>query len=74
MDMGEQGHAPCKSSNSKNPQSHSSQLLWASTSQRVGGGRHLPTIERNVQPRVLECASLACSMTGGLMSALGCGI
>ena len=47
---GKHGHAPCKTSRSKNPQSHGS------------------------QPRILECASLACSMTGGLMSALGCGL
>ena len=31
-------------------------------------GRHLPTIERKVQPRMLVGASLACSMTGSLMS------
>ena len=37
-------------------------------------GRQMPAIERKVQPRILEGTSLACSMEGGLMSALGCGL
>ena len=33
---GKQGHAPCKSSSSKNPKG--SQLLWSSTSPKIGVG------------------------------------
>ena len=36
-------------------------------------GLHLFTINTKVQPRILECESLACSMSGGVMGALGCG-
>ena len=35
------------------------------------GEQHLPTIKRKVQLCILEFASLACSMTGILMSAFG---
>ena len=34
----------------------------------------MPTIERKVQPNILEHATIACSMTGGLIDALGCGL
>ena len=67
MVSSKQGHAPCKISNSINP--NGSQLLWALTSPMVGGVRHLPTIKRKVPPRILEHASIACRRTGGLMGA-----
>ena len=37
-------------------------------------GWHLPTVKTQVHPRILERASIACSMTGGLMGALWCGL
>ena len=30
--------------------------------------------KRKVQPRILESASIACSITGNMMSAIGCGL
>ena len=36
------------------------------------GGRHLPTIKRMVPSLIPEHASIACSMTGGLVGALCC--
>ena len=43
MLRGKQVHAPCKTSSSKNPSDHGSQLLWAPTSSKVGvGGTCLP--------------------------------
>ena len=38
------------------------------------GGRHLPTIESKVQPSILELTCIDCSMTGGLLGTLGCGL
>ena len=38
------------------------------------GGRHLPTIKRKVQTRILEHEGLTCNMTGGLISAFGYGL
>ena len=53
------------------PKNHGSQLLWAPASPKVGVGGKMPTIKRKVQPCILERASLAYSMTGGLLSAFG---
>ena len=36
-------------------------------------GLHLSSIKGKVQPRLLKRASIACSMTGGVMGFLGCG-
>ena len=38
------------------------------------GEQNLLFIKRKEQPCILECASIACSMTGGLIGALGCGL
>ena len=38
------------------------------------GERHLPVIRRKVQPRLMEHVGIACSTTGGLIGALGCGL
>ena len=62
MVMVNQGHAPCMTSSSKNP--HGSQLLWMPNSPKCWGGRHLSAMKGKVRPRILECASIACSMTG----------
>ena len=35
---GKQGHAPCNTSSSKNPQDHENHLLWAPNSPKVGVG------------------------------------
>ena len=75
MARGKQGHAPCRTSRSKN--SNGSQLLRAPIVQRL---RRAAPVYHKMEgaTHILECESIACSMMVDRMGALrcrfGCGI
>ena len=71
MATGKQGHAPCKTSSSKNP--HGSQLLWEPTRPKVGVAA--PAYHKKEGADcILEHARIACSIMGGPVGALVCGL
>ena len=72
MARGKQGHAPCKTSSSKN--TYGSQLLWEPTRPKVGVAAPAYHKKRKVYPCILEHARIACSIMGGPVGALGCGL
>ena len=78
MALGKQGHAPCKTSNSKNPQRKS--IIVGVNYHDGWGGRQLPRwlgwaarsyYERKVQTRILKHASITYSIMGGVMGDFG---
>ena len=54
------------------PKSSGHSIIVGANKPEAWSGRHLPTTQRKEQPHIMERASITCSMTVGLMDAMGC--